>query len=371
MSTSMTLSRQTLLEQASPLLMNWYLQNSRHLPWRQKDTTTSLPNPYHVWISEIMLQQTRVEAVKDYYLRFLKRLPDVQALADVPEDELMKLWQGLGYYSRARNLQRAAKIICGQYHGCFPSEYEQLLSLPGIGKYTAGAIASIAFAKPVPAVDGNVYRIYTRLFEDDSDITKASFQRQINQELEAVIPREAPGSFNQAWMDLGATVCLPNGAPLCQKCPLQEKCRANAHSSWQKYPVKPPKKKRQIQERTVILLEYQGKYLLQKRPPKGLLAGLWEFPAREGFLDPEGIDQLLEQYNVSHGEIELLGAGKHIFSHVEWHMLGYLIHLTQPLKVPPSAESIWITAEKMQREYSIPSALRCYYSKLFYGGKAV
>jgi A/G-specific adenine glycosylase len=312
-----------------------------------------------------MLQQTRVEAAKGYYARFLQRLPDVTSLAQVSEDELMKLWQGLGYYNRARNLQKCAKTIVAEYDGIFPNEYEELLRLPGIGEYTAGAIASIAFSKPVPAIDGNVYRIYTRLFADDSDITKAAFKKELRALLLAVIPPDAPALFNQAWMDLGATVCLPNGAPLCNECPLHSYCEAFSQNTWQNFPKKPSKKERKIEERTVILLEYQGKYLLQKRPPRGLLAGLWEFPAQEGFLSLPEVQEMLSNQHILPGQIELLGKGKHIFSHIEWHMLGYLIHLHEHPLLPLSGESVWVTKEKMQREYSIPSALRCYYLKLF------
>ena len=268
------------------------------------------------------------------------------------------------YYSRANNLKRAAIEIEERFHGEFPRTYQEILSLPGIGEYTAGAIASIALGEAVPAIDGNVYRIYTRLFEDGSDITKAAFKKQLRSELLQTIPPGAPGIYNQAWMDLGATICQPNGAPLCDKCPFVSRCQAHIHDSWSAFPVKPPKKKRRIEEKTVILLEYQGTYLVQKRPPKGLLAGLWEFPSQEGFISTEELQKLLEQWDTSASNIELLGKGKHIFSHIEWHMIGYLIHLKQAPSIPLSEDSIWVTAEKMQREYSIPSALRLYYSKI-------
>lgn len=356
--------RTDILNKLTTPLLEWYSSAARELPWRTPAGAAQRPDPYHVWISEIMLQQTRVEAVKGYYSRFLSALPDIKALADVPQDELMKLWQGLGYYSRANNLKRAAIEIQERYDGHFPQTYEEILTLPGIGEYTAGAVASIAFGEPVPAIDGNVYRIYTRLFADGSDITKAAFKKQLRSELLTVIPSETPGIYNQAWMDLGATVCLPNGTPLCEKCPFASQCQAHLHDSWASFPVKPPKKKRRIEEKTIILLEYQGSYLIQKRPSKGLLADLWEFPSQEGFISTEELPAFLEQWDTSANDIELLGKGKHIFSHIEWHMIGYLIHLNQLPSIPLSEDSLWITAEKMQREYSIPSALRLYYSKI-------
>ncbi len=363
MNTSASSRIHTLNQLTTPLL-EWYSSAARDLPWRIPAGNTDRPDPYHVWISEIMLQQTRVEAVRDYYTRFLSRLPDVKSLAEVPQDDLMKLWQGLGYYSRANNLKRAAIQILAEYDGKFPRTYEEILTLPGIGEYTAGAIASIAFGEAVPDIDGNVYRIYTRLFEDSSDITKTPFKKQLRAELLETIPPEVSGTYNQAWMDLGATVCLPNGAPLCDRCPLAHRCQAHAHNSWSAFPVKPPKKKRRIEEKTIILLEYQGTYLVQKRPPKGLLAGLWEFPSQEGFVTTGELSALLEQWNTRADNIELLGRGKHIFSHIEWRMIGYLVHLDQAPSIPLSEESTWVTTEKMQKEYSIPSAFRPYYSKI-------
>ena len=354
-------------------LAEWYAAHARRLPWRETEPGSDRPDPYRVWISEIMLQQTRVEAVREYYLRFLGRLPDVGSLAAVPEDELMKLWQGLGYYNRARNLQKAACVIRDEYDGRFPDQYEVLLTLPGIGEYTAGAIASIAFGQEVPAVDGNVYRIYSRLMEDDSDITRTATRRRVWQEVKDIIPSGQAGQVNQAWMDLGATICLPNGQPHCEQCPLRQDCLAGQHGTWMDYPVKPQKKQRQVQDRTVFLLEYGGRYLLQKRPPRGLLAGLWEFPSQEGRLEPEQVGRYLTQWDLADTQIELLGAARHIFSHVEWHMTGYRIHLP---KIPPalrewagdSASSRWATPEEMEEQYSIPTAFRAYYEKI--GGES-
>lgn len=338
-------------------LLTWYGENKRELPWRQDR------NPYHVWISEIMLQQTRVEAVKEYYARFLERLPEIGALAQVSENELLKLWQGLGYYNRARNLKKAAQVLEQEYQGRFPEEYELLLKLPGIGEYTAGAIASIAFGKRVPAVDGNVYRIYARYFADSSDITQGKVRKRIRDEVACVVPETCAGEFNQALMDLGATICIPNGQPLCEKCPAAEWCVARKQGNMLTFPVKSEKKPRKIQERTVLLLEYQGKYFIQQRPEKGLLAGLWEFPSEEGALSLEEIKDNLQNAGAGFAEIELLGKGKHIFSHVEWHMLGYLIHLSE-LPQDIVDRGVLSTIEQIQNKYSIPSAFSVYLEEI-------
>ena len=334
-------------------LCGWYQDNKRELPWR-KDK-----NPYHIWISEIMLQQTRVEAVKGYYARFLERLPQIQDLAEVPEDELMKLWQGLGYYNRARNLQKAARVIMEEYQGRFPEEYEQLLELPGIGEYTAGAIASIAFGKQVPAVDGNVYRIYARLLADDSDITAGKTKKRIHDEIAGIVPKDCAGEFNQALMDLGATVCIPNGQPVCEKCPIAEFCMARRQGDMQSYPYKPVKKPRKIEDWTIFVIEYEGRYLIQQRPKKGLLAGVWEFPAQEGRLLAEEIPALFEDFGDIVEEIELLGAGKHVFSHIEWHMLGYWVHMRENPKIL-GEEFVLSTIDELKNVYSIPSAFQIY-----------
>ena len=261
-----------------PLLL-WYRENARVLPWR------SDPTPYRVWISEIMLQQTRVAAVLDYYRRFLEAVPTVADLAALPEDALMKLWQGLGYYSRARNLQKAARQIMESFGGVFPNTYDGIRSLAGVGDYTAGAVASIAFGLPVPAVDGNVLRVVTRITGDPGDITAPAVKRRITESLRQIIPTEAPGQFNQAMMELGATVCLPNGAPLCDRCPAAEFCRARLEDRIGQLPVKAPKKARRIERRSVYLIVSEQGVALRRRPDKGLLAGLWEYPnelAEEG-----------------------------------------------------------------------------------------
>lgn len=336
-------------------LMQWYAKHARTLPWR------SDPTPYHVWLSEIMLQQTRVEAVIGYYDRFLEELPDVQSLAAVSEERLLKLWEGLGYYNRARNLQKAAVQICEQYQGKFPESYEEWLALPGIGAYTAGAVTSIAFGKKEAAVDGNVYRIYTRLYADDTEISKTAFQRNVRETIKEALP-EGAGRFNQALMDLGALICIPNGEPHCSMCPVAEFCKARKQGTMQCYPVKKTKKARKLEQRTIFVIEYQGKYMIRKRPEKGLLAGMWELPGQEQHMSLEEIRDWTSEWDLS-GDIQLLGRAKHIFSHVEWHMLGYGIHLRE---IPDQlqAEGIFCDVQTLREQYSIPTAFAYYLQSL-------
>ena len=229
-----------MLEQLPGLLLPWFAEHRRDLPWRRDR------EPYHVWLSEIMLQQTRVEAVRGYYLRFLERLPDIAALASAPEDVLLKLWEGLGYYSRVRNLQKAAQCVMEQHGGEFPQELSAIRALPGIGDYTAGAIASICFEAPTAAVDGNVLRVILRLTVCADSPADVRVRRRIGEELSAVYPAGHCGDFTQALMELGATVCLPNGAPQCGACPLRALCEAHAQGTELQFPTKPPKKPRRI-----------------------------------------------------------------------------------------------------------------------------
>ena len=325
-----------ILESMVIPLLEWYRDNARDLPWRRTR------DPYAILLSEVMLQQTRVAAVIGYYQRFLTAAPTPADLAGLEEDALMKLWQGLGYYSRARNLQKAAKMVTDQYAGVFPSTYKTLLTLPGVGEYTAGAVASIAFDQPVAAVDGNVLRVVTRLTADDGDITRPDTRRRIAAALEAVMPLEAPGRFNQALMELGATVCLPNGAPLCGRCPLAEICRAGQTQDFS-FPKKPPKKARKIEERPVFLLFYQGKVAIRRRPPRGLLAGLYEYP--------DSLD------GVSHSEPEFVGSAVHIFTHKEWHMAA---HASDSLDGMLPEGWLWAGLEDWRHTYSIPSAFSAF-----------
>ncbi len=328
------------LEQLPIPLLEWYRDNARTLPWRTD------PTPYHVWVSEIMLQQTRVAAVLDYYARFMEELPDVAALAAVPEGRLMKLWQGLGYYSRARNLQAAARQIMEEHGGVFPTDYAQVRALKGVGDYTAGAICSIALGQPVPAVDGNVLRVVTRINGDQRDITAQATKKAIADQLQPIIPLHAPGKFTQAMMELGATVCLPNGAPQCQRCPARDFCVACAQDSWSRIPVKAPKRPRRVEERTVWLLFHQGRVALRQRPAKGLLAGLWEFPN-------ELRDQQPPEWQGEPLCGPFAGVARHIFSHVEWHLTARRVHLEGD-KLPQGW--VWCTWQELKEVYAVPSA---------------
>lgn len=335
----------------------WYEENKRSMPWRDA------PTPYHVWVSEIMLQQTRIEAAKAYYERFLKRIPDIATLADIQEEELLKLWEGLGYYNRARNLQKAAKVIMSQYNGELPDQYEQLLNLPGIGNYTAGAIASIAYGVPAPAVDGNVLRVSMRFLGCSDDIMKQSVRKKMEQAVMNVIPKEKPGTFNQALMELGEVVCIPNGAPLCEKCPLSSVCQAHKKGREMELPVKEKKKQRRIEKRTILVFRYNGKLGIVKRPKKGLLAGMWEFPGLEEEKTPARLKQWMTEMSMPDCRIYPLEDSKHIFSHVEWHMKGYLIELESPLTYRPQ-DVVWVEYEKLQDEYAIPVAFHKFLSQL-------
>lgn len=347
-------------------LLDWYEQNARILPWRED------PQPYYVWISEIMLQQTRVEAVKAYFERFINALPDINALAAVEEEKLLKLWEGLGYYNRARNLQKAAGILVKDYGGRLPGDYSELLELPGIGSYTAGAIASIAFQIAEPAVDGNVLRVMMRVAGAFDDITDIKVKKQLEEDLRAVMPKDRPGDFNQAVMELGATVCIPVGKPLCDKCPLMHMCQAFKNHTENKIPVKKEKKPRQVKERTVFLLEEGGKYALSKRAKKGLLAGMMEFPGTERKLSPLMAEEYLTGFGYEIGELVPLGEAKHIFSHVEWHMAGYLVRLKEYVaednksykigEEEREAPFVWASKREIEEIYSLPSAFD-YYKK--------
>ncbi len=338
------MTEQQRLSDALAQLCVWYRTGHRDLPWRRQQT------PYHVWISEIMLQQTRVQAVIPYYERFMRALPTVQALAEAPEEQLLKLWEGLGYYSRVRNLQRAARVICSQFDGDMPRSYDALLQLPGIGSYTAGAIASIACGQPCPAVDGNVLRVLSRLLAREWDCRAVQTKKQAERALAAVMPQDNPGDCNQALMELGAMVCVPNGAPVCRRCPVRALCLAFAQGRQQELPVKIPKKPRPVEHRVVCLLWKNGRVALRKRPNSGLLAGMWEFP---NFKQGEDAAQEL---GVSLSDIRPLCAAKHIFTHLEWHMTG-LCACTED-----DGYFTWVTQRQLEQEIALPSAFRVYRS---------
>ncbi len=330
-------------------LLTWYHQNARRLPWRDE------PTPYRVWISEIMLQQTRVEAVKPYFERFVQTLPDVCALAQAEEGTYLKLWEGLGYYSRVRNLHKAACLVMERYGGNLPADYGELLSLPGIGPYTAGAVASIAYGIPVPAVDGNVLRVVTRLTADPSNVSDPKTKKRIEALIQSILPREVPGAFNQAMMELGATICLPNGAPQCGACPLRALCRACAQGNPCDFPVKAPKKARRIEQRAVFLFLCDRKLALHRRPNSGLLGGLWELPNECGVFSPQDVQKSASQWGLNALRIEKCGQAKHIFTHIEWHMTAYRIRVEEASE---AKGLVWVTQEELSRQFTLPSAFR-------------
>ncbi len=314
-------------------LIAWHREHRIALPWRENT------DAYRVWISEIMLQQTRIEAVIPYYHRFLSELPDVAALAAVEEDRLLKLWEGLGYYSRARNLKKAAMTIMEQHGGVLPASAELLRKLPGIGDYTAGAIASIAYGLPEPAVDGNVLRVLARLYADPSDILLQKTKKRAAETLRAIYPSgEDARLLTEGLMELGEIVCIPNGRPRCKACPIREHCAAHAKDEVEQYPVRAPKKERKIEKRTVYLLHNNGQYAIQRRGA-GLLSGMWQFPNELGHKEVEG---------------EYLGRAKHVFSHVEWHMVGYRIESER------DGQYTWADATTINEQYAIPKAFRAY-----------
>lgn len=340
------------LDQLTKPLLSWYETHARSLPWRTE------VSPYRVWVSEIMLQQTRVEAVKPYFARFMDALPKVQDLAECEEERLLKLWEGLGYYNRVRNMQAAAQTVMEQYGGELPADYHALLALKGIGSYTAGAIASIAFGIPVPAVDGNVLRILMRVSGDFSDIQKQSVKKRTEQVLASVMPKERAGMFNQALMELGAIVCLPNGEPLCGECPWQLFCEANRQSLWQQIPVKTKAKARRIEDRTVLVIRDGAHVVLKKRPNRGLLAGMYEFPNLQGVLKEEEVLGEVQKMHLHPMRIRKLENAKHIFSHVEWHMTGYMVEVDSLTR--EEADLLFVEAAESEKNYPIPAAFAAY-----------
>ncbi len=342
------------IRECASLIISWCAASRRPLPWRLS------PTPYHIWISEVMLQQTRIEAVIPYYERFLEELPDVQALADTEEDKLLKLWEGLGYYSRARNLQKAAKIITQNFEGKIPKDPEQLRSLPGIGEYTAGAIASIAYGLPEPAVDGNVLRVAARLMTMADDVKLPKTRRTVTELLRAVYPAgDQAGLLTEGLMELGETICLPNTDPNCDHCPLAALCQSHLRGTTGLYPVRGKIRERRKDRRTVLLLCANGKYAIRKREGEGLLAGMWEFPNVTGHLTAEEVESVLTDFGAEPVRIEECGRTKHVFSHVEWHLKGY------KAKLESETEGfVWKTPEEMLSDVPIPTAFQYYIKKL-------
>ena len=365
------------LKQLIEPLQKWFRGNARVLPWREN------PMAYYVWISEIMLQQTRVEAVKPYFDRFIRELPDVKSLAECPEDKLLKLWEGLGYYNRVRNLKIAANQILVDYDGIIPAEYDELLKLKGIGNYTAGAIASIAYGKPVPAVDGNVLRVISRVTADDSDIMKQSVRTHMEENLQTLMGSMTedgyliPSVFNQALMELGATVCLPNGAPRCENCPWKDICEARKQNRIAELPVKKKAKIRRVEEKTVFIVKDGEKIALHKRAKKGLLAGLYELPNVEGYLSEQEVIEYILRQGYEPLRVQPACEAKHIFSHVEWHMKGYVVFLQacdySNYEKKEAENWVFVDVEETKQNYAIPSAFAKYaeYLNLTIGKDAI
>lgn len=328
------------------VLLDWYDRNQRILPWRQDR------DPYHIWVSEIMLQQTRVEAVKGYYTAFINKLPTVRSLSNADDALLHKLWEGLGYYSRVRNLKKAACVIMEQYQGVFPQKYDQILALPGIGPYTAGAICSIAFNMPTPAVDGNVLRLVSRLTDDAEPVDSDRVKRRVKETLQTVYPKRS-GDFTQALMELGATLCGPNGKPNCAHCPCAAFCLGHLRGTAQFLPVKTTKKPRRVEQKTVLILSCEGHYALVKRPATGLLASMWQFPDVPGKLSVSELIDVVEEKGIKVRELKRSVEKKHIFTHIEWDMCGYYLEIDQP--VP---DYHWFTPEQISTETALPTAYR-------------
>ena len=333
------------------LLLPWYRENRRDLPWRADR------DPYHIWLSEIMLQQTRVEAVKGYYAQFLAVLPGIKDLAVCEEDALHKLWEGLGYYSRVRNLKKAARVIMEQYDGIFPRKYEEVIRLPGIGEYTAGAICSIAFGQPVPAVDGNVLRVLSRLCNDASPIDLPETKRKVRERLLAIYPEEA-GDFTQSLMELGATVCGPNRKPDCENCPCAAVCKGYLAGTAESLPVKSPKKEKRQEDRTVFLFHCDGRYAIEKRPGKGLLAGLWQFPNVSGHLETAQALDEAERMGLHPRNIRKEIHRKHIFTHIIWNMKGIYLDVAEC-----SGAFQWLTEEEINTQAALPTAFRLFWEE--------
>ncbi len=334
------------LSDAVDPLLHWYQKERRILPWRED------PTPYHVWLSEIMLQQTRVDTVIPFYQRFLNRFPDIPTLAAADLDEVLVYWQGLGYYRRCRALHEGARIVVEKYRSELPSEQKALMSLPGIGRYTSAAILSIGFGLPYPAVDGNVLRVIMRLLNRGDCIDLSSVRNQVEEELKAVMPINEASAFTQALMDLGATVCLPNGAPRCDRCPWHHLCEGK--DRYEELPVRKEKNPRRVEERTVFLFCCKDRFAVRKRPENGLLAGMWEFPNLEGFLSEE---EIAARYR---GSISPIAKGKHIFTHIEWHLLAYRVETED---YPENEDWLWLSKEELD-DYAIPTAFAIVKNKI-------
>ena len=369
--THLSESDSRLLAEAADKIIAWCRANRRPLPWRED------ASPYHVWISEIMLQQTRIETVIPYYHRFLKAFPTVEALANAPEEQILKLWEGLGYYSRARRLKTAATKIISEHGGTLPRSAADLRKIPGIGQYTAGAIASIAYGEPEPAVDGNVLRVLARLLAYEEDVMQPAVRKTAASALKSIYPSGPDAALlTEGLMELGEIICLPNGTPLCENCPLASICLACRKGCAAALPLRSAAKERRIEEKTVLILCLGKLRAVHKRKETGLLAGLWELPNLPGTLTENDIIILLQKEGLKNFRLEPLGKAKHIFTHIEWHMNGWKLCLSERAA---SAETeaqtaaaldsvlpglVWLDAAAIRENCAVPSAFRAYMKAL-------
>ena len=330
-------------------ILTWYKGNRREMPWRED------PSPYRIWISEIMLQQTRVDTVIPYFNSFMERYPTVESLASSDEDELMKYWEGLGYYSRIRNIRETAINIVSNYGGQIPESYDELLKLKGIGEYTAGAIASEAFGQKVPAVDGNVFRVFARLTAKEDDLRDLKFQKQLKEAVKSILPQDETGDFNQGLIELGALICIPKGSPKCGLCPVKELCLSNKLNLQDRIPVKSKAKQRTVQEKTVFILQYGDKFAVRKRDDQNLLAGLFEIPNVEGFYTADEAKTVIEEMGFVVSDLHVLKDRKVVFTHIEWILQGYYVHVKNDHE-----QYIFETKENLVQKYTLATAFREY-----------
>lgn len=340
------------MEEYIEAILDWYYENKRDLPWRRDK------NPYHVWISEIMLQQTRIEAVIHYYNRFLTEIPTIYDLAVVSDDKLLKLWEGLGYYNRAHNLKKAAQMIIKDYNGVFPSTYEEILKLPGVGEYTASAISSICFQKKEATIDGNVLRVYTRFFNDSNSIDSLFNKKRIREHIKSMLPLNS-GDFNEALMEIGEVICIPNETPKCMLCPLANGCLARKNNNWNLFPVKKEKALKKELHYTILMFQYDDKYAILKRNHSSLLKGLWEFPNIEGKYSLLELKEYLDKQKIIYEDVSTYISNKHIFTHQIWYMDSYIICLKEKID-----DYIWVTLEELKNEYAIPTAFQPFLQNL-------
>lgn len=308
-------------------ILSWYEGEKRDLPWRQSN------NPYYIWVSEIMLQQTRVDTVIPFFDNFIYLFPTIEDLAEADEQHVLKAWEGLGYYSRARNLHHAAKEVVEKHNGVVPKDPQVFETLKGVGPYTRGAVMSIAYGFPEPAVDANVMRVLSRVLLIEENISEHRVRNAFEHITRELVPAQDPSSFNQGLMELGALVCTPK-KPLCIFCPVQSSCRAYEAGAQEELPVKGKKKKQRTIEYAAILIEYEGKYVIEKRPDTGLLANMWQFPMipLDEMPVEDGIDWLASEYGIEFSIGEKVGTLRHVFSHIIWEITIYKATLIKSLK---------------------------------------